>query len=1414
MNSSNLALLAADELTKSCARFTVLKSPESPRSMLPHYAFSLASPAEIISNNVERSFLECKTSCISCWDCSAEDDSHSGAPENLRGIAVGCQDGSFYVFTHLGTIADSERRSILSLEHNEQHERRYMPLRYPSRLDATAPRSPSPSPGRSGFNPMQPSKSRVVSGISTEQAEAPKNYVDFDEEPERLKGMLKGKPVKHRPSVDSRLSEGESSSSAEATEATNTLVDRGMNHSNSKKLYKSRLSATASPSPSATTLSSPPSPAFPAAQSIRPSSSIWALRLHVLPPRMGPSEGVSAMRCIENRRYLVCLHQSGRFEVISTQDGYCLVSGSASVGFPLGKASVKSTLPVLWNWQSIRVLETPTSTFIALIAGVDVMNPVHATDPADGNSEVVMRVVVFELEGLNLDSPEVADDKVADVVLQGYPHTLSMLEAGDGHLQLLYMTPEYQIIKRSLAIDRKSCHDDETKKPSSSNTHLPLPNPFKALTSISADNLSVEPEKTTRPSPLGEQVVLGNFPISYTKRDLRISFTAGRSIGLVWSDTELLIVKFYGGTLLHLATKATQGVLDVAWKDSNSFVALYLDRAELYALQEVTADNDLLSADSTQARVVQVNLLHTVQIPLSDTLALTAAGDVVSTRLKRSQRRLELTSTVQSSSLTHALWKGTQADQPAEESSISAALPLKLNDILLGYGSGYIRYMPLAEAIRSFALATNSIRSDTALPGRIVTIHRVVNPRSSQPRIIVGSDDGGIAIYTLDTLRLLARWTVFVAPLVDVVPIEREGRLDGRVFCVSEDGSIAVVAIDECQFLYLIPPSISPIVKACIGEDNLLLYYADGRARLWDTRTREFWRCMSSDKADEMLSEGGWFQWNPSSAKSRTSRILSALAGSSSILDGRATLTFDLEAYLIDLGLNTLPLTTKATTYPTHSLKEKLEELRTILAVVMVRGIDENIDRICEELIGTKPPNLTGGMSIADTTVLFSVSSVKDVWSISSAATAIRALAIISILQTMLQCDASPQLVDTVVTFYSSALGETVGPSFKTPSLPLLARVWIQTTAHALRHASQILFEAGVARLSDEEIVHLIQEWQNKLPSLQSASSVQSSVSATALLICGHIASHRYALLASGTLTDVAKSIALYLHDETSPYRALAIDLCSRGFPVWQQYVDAVQMLRALFVLATTTRKDVIGVHNVGLMARSAILHIASTNTPLFMTTLSIDILQPRNVQHRRAVMQLVIFLIRKKPLVLYSNLPRLVEAVVKSLDPSSTASRDAVLDSATEILGHIVQSFPTVDFHMSSQRLAVGTSEGAVVMYDLKTATRLYVLEGHKKRTTACSFSPDGRRLVTMSLEESIVLVWKVGTSLSSFFYPGAPPRQGHSGSEPFKTLNFNVGDEGHMTLAETLEYVRFEWPAERSVKLRIRESILTFST
>lgn len=111
---------------------------------------------------------------------------------------------------------------------------------------------------------------------------------------------------------------------------------------------------------------------------------------------------------------------------------------------------------------------------------------------------------------------------------------------------------------------------------------------------------------------------------------------------------------------------------------------------------------------------------------------------------------------------------------------------------------------------------------------------------------------------------------------------------------------------------------------------------------------------------------------------------------------------------------------------------------------------------------------------------------------------------------------------------------------------------------------------------------------------------------------------------------DISKSISLYLHDEKSIYRVLAIELCSRGFNVWQHYVDALEILRSLFGLATSVRKESISIQNVGSQARLAVLNIAADNMPLFMGTLCLDILTPPSMEHRRSVLQILAFLIRK----------------------------------------------------------------------------------------------------------------------------------------------------------------------------------------
>ena len=66
------------------------------------------------------------------------------------------------------------------------------------------------------------------------------------------------------------------------------------------------------------------------------------------------------------------------------------------------------------------------------------------------------------------------------------------------------------------------------------------------------------------------------------------------------------------------------------------------------------------------------------------------------------------------------------------------------------------------------------------------------------------------------------------------------------------------VTTSDVPSLYMVPGSPAPLTKICVGESNLLLLYADGRARLWDVKTLEFRRSMDHEKAKELLAQGGW----------------------------------------------------------------------------------------------------------------------------------------------------------------------------------------------------------------------------------------------------------------------------------------------------------------------------------------------------------------------------------------------------------------------------------------------------------------------------------------------------------------------------------------------------------------------------
>jgi len=103
-------------------------------------------------------------------------------------------------------------------------------------------------------------------------------------------------------------------------------------------------------------------------------------------------------------------------------------------------------------------------------------------------------------------------------------------------------------------------------------------------------------------------------------------------------------------------------------------------------------------------------------------------------------------------------------------------------------------------------------------------------------------------------------------------------------------------------------------------------------------------------------------------------------------------------------------------------------------------------------------------------------------------------------------------------------------------------------------------------------------------------------------------------------------------------------------------------------------------------------------------------------------------------------------------LDPSRPAVRRGCLRACTKGLHEIVKRFPMASFHKETQRFAVGTVDAALTIYDLRTATKWRVLEGHSAAVVAASFGPTGSVLVSYSAEEGsgcgCLRSWDAGNS------------------------------------------------------------------
>lgn len=800
--------------------------------------------------------------------------------------------------------------------------------------------------------------------------------------------------------------------------------------------------------------------------------------------------------------------------------------------------------------------------------------------------------------------------------------------------------------------------------------------------------------------------------------------------------------------------------------------------------------------------------------------------------------------------------KTLYSQDPAGKPAVQALLPLTMEKIIVATSKGFLQTTTLAKLaggeVSDPPRANAPSCCSSSNPASLSMLQTIVHPRTQTRFVIGGYTSGDIAFWEASELHLLAEWSLFTTSIVRFHLFGNEDntlRLNGCLAVVAEDSTVAIILLDGFKVLHLIPGRNVPLERLAVRADELLLLYTDERARVWDMASQELRRSIGVEQALSLLDDGAgaWSQFDCQSQQGQASTgVLSPVERQASVSTagmtanlGRAIEAASKAAEKQKTRSN-LP-TSKATTQAIRPTARRAKEadttgkamgiLKPLILLLWPAGEEADMDSKLSSELGLS--KLAAGQSSLGMpqSKHSHVHCLDDDAASSGSTGALRTLSLLAMLSILAVDEA---LTDWVASRTSSSSSQT--------TLDDLAPYLVSSTKE-LRQAARRLFSRQQQQLRPDDIDHLTGLWRSALPGAASPPQSPASNAAlqvphrTALLLLGFLAIESYTSLDPGLLKDIAMAVTYSLISADAALQVAALELClDGGFSIWQQYVDAMELLRRISTLAMLEGDEetvIVTAETLPLLAgrktvaRQATLQIAEEHTALFMTTLHLDILTAsrpatalpgsrpttsNSPSQANATMRLVAFIVHLKPLLLHPNLPRLAEAVVKSLDPTSPM-RDLLLPSATLMIAELIETYPSISFHGKLQRLAVGTHEGAVLLYDLKTATRLFLLEGHRRKCDAVSLSAgDGRRLISVSLEEKRVLGWKVGNSLAGFFTPGVMPRQG--GEDPSGAYKSRaLRSAGRRSSAsrqgveeeEGLPMVTFNWKSDRRVLVEI---------
>jgi WD40 repeat protein len=737
-----------------------------------------------------------------------------------------------------------------------------------------------------------------------------------------------------------------------------------------------------------------------------------------------------------------------------------------------------------------------------------------------------------------------------------------------------------------------------------------------------------------------------------------------------------------------------------------------------------------------------------------------------------------------------------------------------------------------------------------------VTSLLVVDDEENDRRLLVsGSADYSVKLWILATGELLQEFNYHsgAVNLIFLPPKSIRKKLQNCFCSVSEDRSVILYSIRTMEVLNVLGGHSSSVLSVYwrVDMDYLLVRCSDGSVYVWQLSTGLLERRVFGKVAAELIerSEGPGSSRRPT-VKISFSKQSAYTEKSKGFLESVSLTVNDTEpdVQLLMLSVRRLigyvnskreairdtvksddpniqqeqqmPLQQSpqdsyadfSESYDSENPKKLPYSLICALAYVLQYGNHESLTELRKLLrIESPEPVAYIGLKGAGDTFSLIVPKASDrshPFIFSPVLSALHTISCVSILNALAAIPPLKDKCNQCIKYYLNDMQNDF-EEYEDPSFLWCAQ-FLKDTSKEIQNAARAVMAAVLQRMDlpqlkilAEKLACMLLDSQTESTGAASTTRKQNIVVALAIL------AYKQPKAVDGRIASITAMGLIEILERGGPQHTTAISLLGDGYSIWQYYIpDAPGFCRQLFQLslpalaarnlgATKTASQAPNQDTLANDALQAFINMASVDTREYIEfiTAIVSNAQQTSTTTLSAAITSLYPLIHHHPECLIDHLVTVTGLLLKVLDPHFPSIRDICMPASTNILRYMVEIYPMVSFHQERQKLAVGNTDGYVVIYDMRTASKWQLFEAHKSPVAAVSFSPNGEMLCTFSPREYACKLWNTdGSGVLNLLGVG---------SRAIKTFEVPSA-KAAMKPIEILKYVKFDWNGPRSFTLK----------